>query len=217
MTNGDSCIKNNVRKQTFRAYVANVGLSEFPDGLPGLYVSLTGNFVDKETKAIKKLSEIWFGLRTKLYTKEQIISVDSNKGVVNANKSCSKDIRCIHSDIVSAVKTLILANEKISFVVLDFMRTPEAEIENVKNILQVLTLQKAKCVVLMNFVVRSRQERYDAKMEKIHERLSSFKEVKTILKLGRWQGWIKPFLDYQFKSMPSRTSMKSIVFIKPEA
>lgn len=211
---GDKHIKNNVRKQTFRAYVANVGLSEFPEGLPELYVSLTGTFVNKN--GIQKLSEVWYGLRTKLYKDDQIVSVDLNKDVVEMNKKYSKEIRCVHNNIVQTIKDICFGGEKISMIVLDFMRTPEIEIENVKEILKTITMQKEKCVVLMNFVVRNRQEKYDSKMEKIHERISAFKEVKTILKLGKWQGWIKPFLDYQFKSQPSRTPMKSIVLIKPE-
>lgn len=219
MIKGDKHIKNNVRKRDFRAHVINVGREEFSTGLPGYYMSLTGTFVNEYGKILKN-SEIWFGLKLDLFDINKVVSVDHDKSVVDRNnlliwgyKKKKKQVSIL-GDIKDIVQKFVREDKTISYLVLDFMRTPEAEMDRIYDIFKALTMQKEKCVVLMNFIVRERRIKYNPKLEDLHNRLSSNIDLKKIFKLGEWKGWKKPFIDYQFISQPSRTKMKTLVLIK---
>lgn len=212
MSKGDFQIKDNVRKRNFRSSLINIGNSEYPNGIPAnhKYVSLAGTFI--QDGKIKKHSEIWFGLRLKLFKTNQVIAIDSNKAVCQKNQNGK--IQIIHDEISDAIADLVVSGNKIAFLSLDFMRTPEMEYENMIKIFKFLSAQKTKCVVVMNFIIRSRRDKYNPELENITKRVTDNKVLNKILRENHWNGRVKANLDYVIESKTSKTKMRAITLIK---
>lgn len=215
---GDKHINNNVEKRDYRCHVANVGLNEFPNGMPknGLYISLTGTMAEGTRR--KKWGEIDYGCKLGLYKASNIVSVDSNAEVCVANRRMCKrgdnaNIKIFEGDIKDAVLNAAKENKVISMVNLDFMTTPETEFERVAAIAEAVQGQKEKCVMVLNFVTQVPfQSANPDVLGRMHEsvRLSRIFRNHAI-----WTGWAKSVYD-PFHTRTSRLPMTSIVLVKNE-